>query len=378
MASQYPASNDREYDLEKKIVNNTALIADGGGGGGSGTVTSVSVTTANGVSGSVASATTTPAITLTLGAITPTTIVASSTISGTRLTSTVATGTAPLVVTSTTNVPNLYVARSTLSDSTTTNANLTGPVTSSGNATTITDAAVTLAKMADLAQDLFIGRTTASTGIPQTATITAAARTVLDDTSVGAMVDTIGGATATGTGGLVRITGSTLVAPTLGVASATSVNKVAITAPATSATLTVADGKTLTATETTTLNRQSSTGLPVEFFVACSDMTTAITATTNKAYFRAPYAFTVTEVRASLFTAQTAGSIFTVDINESGTTILSTKLTIDNNENTSTTAATPPVISDTAIADDASISIDVDQIGTSGASGLIVLIKGYR
>jgi len=39
---------------------------------GSGTVTSVSVTTANGVSGTVATATTTPAITLTLGAITPT------------------------------------------------------------------------------------------------------------------------------------------------------------------------------------------------------------------------------------------------------------------------------------------------------------------
>lgn len=39
---------------------------------GSGTVTSVSVTTANGVSGTVATATTTPAISLTLGAITPT------------------------------------------------------------------------------------------------------------------------------------------------------------------------------------------------------------------------------------------------------------------------------------------------------------------
>lgn len=38
---------------------------------GSGTVTSVSVVTANGVSGSVATSTTTPAITLTLGAITP-------------------------------------------------------------------------------------------------------------------------------------------------------------------------------------------------------------------------------------------------------------------------------------------------------------------
>lgn len=50
------------------------------GGGGSGTVTSVSVTTANGVSGTVATATTTPAISLTLGAITPTSIHASTTV----------------------------------------------------------------------------------------------------------------------------------------------------------------------------------------------------------------------------------------------------------------------------------------------------------
>src|SRR3989344_1699854 len=41
---------------------------------GTGTVISVSVVTANGVSGSVATATTTPAITLTLGAITPTSV----------------------------------------------------------------------------------------------------------------------------------------------------------------------------------------------------------------------------------------------------------------------------------------------------------------
>lgn len=47
------------------------LYVDLPGGTGSGTVTSVSVVTANGISGSVATATTTPAITLTLGAITP-------------------------------------------------------------------------------------------------------------------------------------------------------------------------------------------------------------------------------------------------------------------------------------------------------------------
>ncbi len=54
----------------------------------SGTVTSVSVVTANGVSGSVATATTTPAITLTLGAITPTSVAASGTVTGSNLSGT--------------------------------------------------------------------------------------------------------------------------------------------------------------------------------------------------------------------------------------------------------------------------------------------------
>jgi Chaperone of endosialidase len=49
--------------------------------GSSGTVTTVSVATANGISGSVATATTTPVITLSLGAITPTSVTASGAIS---------------------------------------------------------------------------------------------------------------------------------------------------------------------------------------------------------------------------------------------------------------------------------------------------------
>ena len=91
-----------------------------------------------------------------------------------------------------------------------------------------------------------------------------------------------------------------------------------------------------------------------------------------------PYAFTLTAVRASLTTAQTSGSIFTVDINDSGTTILSTKLTIDNTEKTSTTAATAPVISDTALADDAEITIDIDQVGDGTAKGLKITLIGTR
>lgn len=69
-----------------------------------------------------------------------------------------------------------------------------GDITVASGTWTIDPAAVTLAKMANLAQDQFIGRTTASTGVPETATITAAARTVLDDTSTGAMLTTLGAA----------------------------------------------------------------------------------------------------------------------------------------------------------------------------------------
>ncbi len=117
----------------------------------------------------------------------------------------------------------------------------------------------------------------------------------------------------------------------------------------------------------------------VEYIViACSDETTALTAGTAKVTFRMPYAMTLTSVRASVTTAPT-GSTLTVDINDGGTTILSTKLTIDVSEKTSTTAATPAVISDTALASDAEITIDIDSVGSTVAgAGLKVTLIGTR
>lgn len=55
---------------------------------GTGTVTNVSVTTANGISGTVSNSSTTPAITLTLGAITPTSVAATGSVSGINLSGT--------------------------------------------------------------------------------------------------------------------------------------------------------------------------------------------------------------------------------------------------------------------------------------------------
>ena len=59
--------------------------------------------------------------------------------------------------------------------------------------------------------------------------------------------------TNTGTGDNVLATSPTLVTPILGVASATSLNKVALTTPATNATLTIAEGKTLTVSNSLTI-----------------------------------------------------------------------------------------------------------------------------
>ena len=109
--------------------------------------------------------------------------------------------------------------------------------------------------------------------------------------------------------------------------------------------------------------------------VACSDETTDIATGTAKVTFRAPFAMTITGVRASLATASSSGTP-TVDINEAGVSILGTKLSIDANEKTSTTAASAATITDTAIADDAEITIDIDAAGT-GAKGLKVTIL-YR
>lgn len=119
----------------------------------------------------------------------------------------------------------------------------------------------------------------------------------------------------------------------------------------------------------------------IQFFtVAVSDETTDLTTGTGKLTFRMPFKMQLLSgdsgIRASVGTAP-VGSTIIVDVNESGSTILSTKLTIDASEKTSTTAATAVVISDDTLADDAEITIDIDQVGSSTAgAGLKVTFIG--
>ncbi len=118
--------------------------------------------------------------------------------------------------------------------------------------------------------------------------------------------------------------------------------------------------------------------IPVNIQVAVSDETSDLVVGTSTLTFRMPHAMTLTDVRASVTTAPT-GSVITVDINQTASTILSTKLTIDATEFTSESAATAPVISTSALTDDAEITIDIDTIGsTIAGTGLKVTLIGYR
>lgn len=139
-----------------------------------------------------------------------------------------------------------------------------------------------------------------------------------------------------------------------------------------------ADGDVLTVQGDGSLAVETLPAATEALVIAVSEPDADLTTGTGKVTFRMPYALTLTSVRASTKTAPT-GAALIVDINEDGSSVLSTKLTIDAGEKTSTTAATAAVISDSALADDAEITIDVDQVGsTIAGTDLIVTLIGNQ
>ena len=115
--------------LYTKDAGGNVVAVGGSGGGGSGTVTAVSVVTANGVSATVATSTTTPALTLSLGAITPASVASVGAVSGSNLsgTNTGDQSLASLGAYAATN-PSGYTSNT----GTVTGVTATGPVVSSG------------------------------------------------------------------------------------------------------------------------------------------------------------------------------------------------------------------------------------------------------
>jgi hypothetical protein len=198
-------------------------------------------------------------------------------------------------------------------------------VSGSGATWTIDNSAVTYAKIQDVsATDKLLGRSTAGAGVVEEITCTAAGRALLDDADAAAQRTTLG----------------------LGGAATLNVGT-------TAGTVAAGDDARFAANDI--------------YVIACSGETTALTTGTAKVTFRMPAAGTLAAVKATVTTAP-VGSALIVDINEGGTSVLSTKLSIDASEKTSSTAATPPVISDSALANDAEITIDIDQVG-SGTAG---------
>lgn len=110
-----------------------------------------------------------------------------------------------------------------------------------------------------------------------------------------------------------------------------------------------------------------------------------ITAGTGKDSLILPYGLMLETVAnggiyATVSTAQATGSVLTVDVNRNGISILSTKLTFDNNERSTQTAAIPAVYEagGNILAKGDEITIDVDQLGTALAKGLRVYLVGQR
>jgi hypothetical protein len=111
--------------------------------------------------------------------------------------------------------------------------------------------------------------------------------------------------------------------------------------------------------------------------VAASDETTTLTVSSGRVTFRLPYAMTLSSVRGSLTSAQSGGSVLTFDVRLAGVgSIFSTKPSFDNASRTTVGAATPAVLTTTALPDDAEITIDITQVGTGTPAGLKVSLIG--
>ncbi|MGQ7945002.1 hypothetical protein [Flavobacterium sp. WC2509] len=119
------------------------------------------------------------------------------------------------------------------------------------------------------------------------------------------------------------------------------------------------------------------TKFDVELAYALSDETSNLTVG-NLISFRMPYAMTLSDVRISVNDAPTLSSLI-VDVKEAGASIFSTLLSIDASELTSVTAATPAVVSDVNLADDALITVSTTQIGSGNTGkGLKIVFKGKK
>lgn len=299
--------------------------------GAAGTVTDVSVVTANGLAGTVATSTTTPAITIS------TTITGILEGNGTAISAASTTGTGNVVLS-------------------------TSPVLVTPNIGTPSTAVLTNA-----------------TGLPAASVLAGSFGTgaYVMDSSLQVVTIELGAATDTTlarvSAGIVSIEGNNIITANI-VAS-----------------VTVAGVVELATTAEIDTGTDSTRAMPVDQFVASNrnirwlvfnvvDRLVDCSVLTNVGGdFVSPIAGTILQSDTAPFflyaTNSTAGVTGTmvVDISLGGTSIMTTnKLDFDTTEKTTTTAATPPDLTDTTIAVGDILTIDIDSIHTTAAKGLTV------
>lgn len=110
----------------------------------------------------------------------------------------------------------------------------------------------------------------------------------------------------------------------------------------------------------------------ITWLIPCSDIDTVLATGTAKAKWPSDVTGTIISVKGNIGTASNA--TFTFDINKAGSSILSTKLTIDTGELTSETAATAAVISDTSVSKDDWFSVDFDTTGAGAKCAWVTIL----
>ena len=288
---------------------------------GAGTVTTVSVVTANGVSGSVVDATTTPAITLTLGAITPSAVQ----ISGLTASEIIGTDASK-------NLVSLAVA---------TYPSLTELTYVKG----VTSAIQTqLGLKAPLASPTFTGTVTLPVGL------TGVIRTDTGVVSVDSDVTDI-----------------------VSAASLTAAGKVELATTA----------EINTGTDTTRaipIDQYVASNRNVRYILyrVIEATTNTAVATTKGGDLELPFTGTITEIGAYVDTAGITDTM-TIDVNLNGTTLMTTnKITIDTTEKSSRTAATAPALTTTAVTAGDLITVDIDAIHSGTAAKGLIIRLGVR